>query len=359
MSERPSERPGVLLVNLGSPDSTSVADVRRYLGEFLMDERVIDIPYLWRWLLVKGLILPTRPRKSAQAYEKIWQPTGSPLIHISRQLADHVQMRTEAPVALGMRYGNPGVREALESLRHKEISEIRMIPLYPHYAMSSYETVVLKVQQELKALKWNIPLKVLPPFFQDPDYIQALVDSAREYLAQDYDKILFSYHGLPERHMQKTDPSGEHCLKVADCCHCEHPAHQYCYRHQVFATTEAFVAQAGIPQDKVMITFQSRLGRTPWLKPYTDLELLKLSQEGVKKILVICPAFVSDCLETLEEIAIRAKADFKAAGGEELVAIPCMNTHPTWVQTLANWIHDDSAFLPPIKGERILSMASA
>ena len=352
-------RPGVLLVNLGSPNSTSVKDVRAYLDEFLMDPRVIDIPLFWRTLLVKGLILPSRPRKAAEAYKAIWQPKGSPLVTITQELGDHVQMRTEALVSVAMRYANPSIRMGLESLRSKGADQIRLIPLYPHYAMSSYETVVLKVQAELKAMNWHIPLLVLPPFYQDQDYIKALVSSARDYLTQDYDKIIFSYHGIPERHVQKTDPSGAHCLKVENCCNKPHEAQQYCYRHQVMATTQAFVKATGIPEDKYMVTFQSRLGRTPWLKPYTDLEILDLPKQGIKKVLVICPSFVADCLETLEEIAIRAKADFKAAGGEELVAIPCMNTQPDWIQTLVGWIHNDDAFQPAIKGAKILSMASA
>lgn len=352
-------RPGILLVNLGSPDSTSVADVRKYLDEFLMDERVIDIPALARWLLVKGIILNTRPRKSAEAYSAVWLPEGSPLIHISRQLAEHVQLRTEAPVALGMRYGNPSIASALAELKKHAIDEIRMVPLYPHYAMSSYETVVLKAREELQKMGWQIPLKVLPPFYKEPQYIAALCSSMQPYLDQAYDKIIFSYHGIPERHVQKTDPGGQHCLKVEDCCNKANETWNYCYRHQVVETTKAVVAQLQIPEDKYLITFQSRLGRTPWLQPFTDVVLQELPKQGVKKVLVVCPSFVSDCLETLEEIAMRGKEDFEAAGGEELVAIPCMNTHSDWIKTLADWIHEAERFAAPVKGEKVLSMASA
>ena len=353
--------PGILLVNLGSPDSTRVKDVRTYLDEFLMDERVIDIPWMWRRLLLSAIILPTRPKKSAEAYEAIWQDTGSPLVYISEQVRDRVQLRTEAPVALAMRYGNPSIRKGLEELRKKGVAEVRLVPLYPHYAISSYETVVVKVQQELKHMGWDIPLKVLPPFYDDPGYIKALVTSAEEALQQDYDKIIFSYHGIPERHLLKPDPTQSHCLKVEDCCEKPSQAHHYCYRHQVFATTRAFVKAAGIPEDKYMVTFQSRLGRTPWLKPYTDLVLEELPGQGVKKVLVICPSFVSDCLETLEEIAIRAQEDFLKAGGETLVPIACMNTHPLWIETLSQWIHEDDRFqVPePSQGERLLSMTTA
>lgn len=353
--------PGILLVNLGSPDSTSVKDVRTYLNEFLMDERVIDIPWLWRRLLLSAIILPTRPKKSAEAYKAIWQDTGSPLVYISEQVRDRVQLRTEAPVVLAMRYGNPSIRKGLEALRKKGVAEIRLVPLYPHYAISSYETVVLKVKEELQHMKWDVQLKVLPPFYQDPGYIDALVASAEEALKQDYDKIIFSYHGIPEHHLTKPDPTQSHCLKTEQCCDTPSAAHAYCYRHQVFATTKAFVKQAGIPEDKYMVTFQSRLGRRPWLKPYTDLVLEELPGQGVKKILVICPSFVSDCLETLEEIAIRAKADFQDAGGEALVAIPCMNIHPRWIHVLSDWIHEEDRFqvLEPAQGERLLSLTTA
>ncbi len=354
--------PGVLLVNLGSPDSTSVKDVRRYLDEFLMDERVLDIPWLTRRLLLSGIILRTRPKRSAKAYSKVWQDTGSPLIYISEQVKERVQLRTEAPVALGMRYGNPSIASALVELQKKGVSEIRMIPLYPHYAMSSYETVVVKAKEELAKLNWDVPLKVMPPFYEDPKYIDALVASAEEALQQDYDQILFSYHGIPERHLHKPDPTDQHCLKVDNCCEKPSEAHAYCYRHQVFATTRAFVKKAGIPEDKYRVTFQSRLGRIPWLQPYTDQVLEQLPEEGHKKILVICPSFVSDCLETLEEIAMEGKKDFEEAGGDELVAIPCMNTHERWIETLADWIHDDDRFKALDQepaGERLLSMATA
>lgn len=353
--------PGILLVNLGSPDSTRTADVRKYLNEFLMDERVIDIPWFWRRLILSAFILPTRPKKSAKAYAAIWEPTGSPLVHISKQVKEHVQLRTEAPVALGMRYGTPSIASGLEELRKKGVSEVRLVPLYPHYAMSSYETVVVKAQEDLQAMGWDIPLKVLPPFYNDPAYIDALVASAEDALKQDYDYILFSYHGIPERHLHKPDPTENHCLKVEDCCDKPSSAHAYCYRHQVFATTKAFVKKAGIPEDKYKVTFQSRLGRTPWLRPYTDLVLEEFPGQGVKKVLVICPSFVSDCLETLEEIAMQGKEDFIEAGGESLTAIPCMNLHPLWIETLSNWIHDDHRFqaVVPEQGERLLSMATA
>ncbi len=349
---------GILLVNLGSPASTSPTDVRKYLNEFLMDERVIDIPWLARRAIVSAFILPRRPKQSAAAYQAIWKPNGSPLVQISRQLRDQLQLRTEFPVELAMRYGQPTIAQGLKQLRTRGAQCVRLMALYPHYAMSSYETVVIKVKAELKRMDWQVPLEVLPPFYNQPEYIDALVSAAQPYLEQDYDQILFSYHGIPERHLYKSDPTANHCLKADKCCETPSEAHTYCYRHQVFETTRLFAEKAGIPKDKYQVTFQSRLGRTPWLKPYTDIVLEELPGQGIKKILVICPSFVADCLETLEEIAIRAKESFLLAGGEELVAIPCMNTHPDWIKVLAEWVHQDQAFVSAEPGERALSMAS-
>lgn len=333
-------RKGSLLVNLGSPDSTSVPDVRRYLREFLMDSRVIDKPWPLRALLVNGVILRSRPADAAEAYRSIWTDEGSPLIVISRRVHALVREKADHPVELGMRYGNPSVESGIRRLMEEcggELEEIFMVPLYPHYAMSSYETVVELARGIMRRIAPKVRLTVKPPFFDQPDYIEALVESARPSLALEHDLLLFSYHGIPERHVRKSDPTGSHCLASESCCATASPAHAFCYRHQVRRTTELFLQAAGIPADRHALSFQSRLGRDPWLKPYTDLELERFAKEGVKRILVICPAFVSDCLETLEEIAMRGKEDFEAAGGEELRFIPCMNDHPKWIETLAQW----------------------
>lgn len=330
---------GVLLVNLGSPDSTSVSDVRRYLHQFLMDGRVIDSPWLIRKFVVCCFILPKRPKESAEAYKSIWTDEGSPLIVTSRKVKELLAERIDLPVGLGMRYGNPtsadGIRELFNQMM--DLEEIHLIPLYPHYAASSYETAVVEVQEQLQKISPRIRLTIQPPFYDNPRYIDALTASASEYLQMDYDHLLFSYHGLPERHMRTADPTGGHCLVRENCCSTPSEAHKTCYRHQVFRTTELFVERAGIPRGKYSIAFQSRLGKEPWLKPYTDFELERLPKEGVKKLLVICPAFVSDCLETLEEIGMRGKVTFLEAGGEEYHMIPCMNTHPKWIETLVEW----------------------
>jgi protoporphyrin/coproporphyrin ferrochelatase len=326
---------GVLLVNLGSPDSPAVGDVRRYLRQFLMDGRVLDLPYLSRFLLVHACILPFRPRKSAEAYAKIWWPEGSPLVVISQRVRAQLQQRSAWPVELAMRYQNPSIASALETLAARGVDEVMLAPLFPHYAMSSYETAVEEVKR-LAAEKGQRVGWVLPPFFQEPDYISALVASARKYLDEGYDHLLFSFHGLPERHLRKADPTGCHCLANPDCCTTPGPAHATCYRAQCFKTVQAFVEKAGVT--KYSVAFQSRLGRDPWLKPYTDFELVRLAEGGIKKLLVICPAFVSDCLETLEEIGLRASESFREAGGQELKLIPCLNEHPLWMTALEGMI---------------------
>ena len=325
---------GVLLVNLGSPDSPSVPDVRRYLREFLMDGRVLDVNWLVRFCIVHFAILPSRPKQSAEAYQKIWITAGSPLVVTSRNVQVKLQQRVPVPVELAMRYQHPSIPQAVRNLAQKGVDEVLLIPLFPHYAMSSFETAVERVKEVTAAQAPAMRVQVQPPCFDQPDYIAALVASAQEHLQRGYDHLLFSFHGLPERHMRKADPTGGHCLASENCCETPSPAHATCYRAQCFKTTAAFVKQAGVPKDKYSISFQSRLGRDPWLKPYTDFELPRLAERGIKKLLVICPAFVADCLETLEEIGLRGHDSFLAAGGTEFALIPCLNEHPLWLEAL-------------------------
>lgn len=333
---------GIILMNLGSPDSTKVKDVRKYLNEFLMDGRVIDIPYLARVLLVKGIIVPFRAPKSAKAYQSIWWKEGSPLIELTKRLQTAVQQKLEEPVAIAMRYGNPTPQQAYEELmkRADGLEEVILFPLYPHYAMSSYETAVEYMKSVHKKNNYPFRLTTIKPYFDNPDYIQALSDSIKPYLEQEYDRILFSYHGIPERHILKADITGNHCLRSADCCDKDSPAHAFCYRHQCFETTRLIAAALEIPKEKYQQSFQSRLGRDKWLTPYTAALLPELPKEGVKKLLVVCPAFVSDCLETLEEMAEEGKEIFLHAGGEQFTLIPCLNVHPLWVSAVAKWIHE-------------------
>jgi len=330
---------GIMLMNLGSPDSTSVKDVRKYLNEFLMDGRVIDIPYLARLLLVRGIIVPFRAPKSAEAYKTIWTDKGSPLVDLTRQLQEALQLQVSEPVEIAMRYGNPDPQSAFDKLLKREpgLQEVVAVPLYPHYAMSSFETAVEQVKEIYKKNKYDFKLSIVDPYYNDTAYIEALAENMRPFLLADYDHILFSYHGVPGRHIRKSDVTGCHCLKTADCCNVPSPAHAFCYRHQCFTTTKLVTAKLGIPENKFSISFQSRLGKG-WLEPFTDIRLEQMPGEGIKKLLILCPAFVSDCLETLEEIAERGKETFIEAGGETYTMIPCLNTHPLWVKALKGLI---------------------
>lgn len=343
MTTKPAKR-GIILMNLGSPDSTGVKDVRKYLMQFLMDERVIDKPYLLRLPLVGGIIVPFRAPKSAEAYKEIWTKEGSPLVVLTKQLQNAVQQQVSDPVEIAMRYGNPTVKHAFDNLMKKVsgLEEVLAVPLYPHYAMSSFETAVEHAKEVHRKGKYPFKLEFVKPFYNDAGYINALAESIRPYLQQDYDHILFSYHGVPARHIQKSDITGNHCLRSADCCQTASPAHAFCYRHQCFETTKLVTRQLEVPKNKFSISFQSRLGKG-WLEPFTDFRLEEMPKEGIKKLLILCPAFVSDCLETLEEIAMRGKETFMEAGGESYTFIPCINTSLIWVKTLSGWIEDYKA----------------
>ena len=336
-----SAKKGIILMNLGSPDSTEVKDVRKYLNEFLMDGRVIDVPYLLRLLLVRGIIVPFRAPKSAEAYRTIWWKEGSPLVELTRQLQAAVQQQLDIPVAVAMRYGNPSPKAAYETLLQQvaDLEEVILFPLYPHYAMSSYETAVEHMKAEHAKAGYNFKLTTIKPYYNQPEYINAMAENIRPHLEKEYDHILFSYHGVPQRHIKKSDTTGCHCLQVDNCCETPSVAHDTCYRHQCFTTTKLITSQLHIPADKHSISFQSRLGKG-WLQPFTDIRLEEMPGEGIKKLLVICPAFVSDCLETLEEIEERGKESFIGAGGETYHTIPCLNVHPLWVSAIAKWANE-------------------
>jgi len=325
----------IILMNLGSPDSVQVKDVKNYLNEFLMDERVIDSPYLWRSVLVKGLITPFRAPKSAEAYGAIWGEDGSPLVAITRQLQEALQKETDTPIEIAMRYGKPTMKAAYDRLlaEHPGIREVVLLPLYPHYAMSSYETAVVHARKVHINGNYPFSIRVVKAFYNHPAYIEALASSIRPQLPPD-SHLLFSYHSIPERHILKGDVTGTHCLQSANCCQVHSPAHKYCYRHQCLTTTRLVTELLGIPADKYSVSFQSKLGRAEWLKPSTTLRMAQMPQEGIKNLAVVCPSFVSDCLETLEEIAIREKENFLQAGGSAFTFIPCMNTRPEWIKAV-------------------------
>jgi ferrochelatase len=361
---------GVLLANLGSPASPDEADVRAYLDEFLMDSRIIDMPYPLRWIIVKRFILPKRPAESAHAYQSIWWEEGSPLIVLTERVRVKLEARLGMPVVKAMRYAQPSIRTGLETLLQQVDAggEIILLPMYPHYAMSTYETLVLKTLAELETLagvrqtgdrqaqRWlreavaraqgrsfsrpvgDYTLTVIPPHYDHPDYIASLVASARGVLeAGDFDHFLFSYHGIPERHLHKTAPKGAGCLSDG-CCTASVDAHAVCYRHQVHATTRAFARAVGLHPDQYSLSFQSRLGRDEWLKPYTAEELARLARAGVKRLAVITPSFTVDCLETLEEIGMEGRDIFLEAGGEDFQLIPCLNDSDDWIEAMAGMV---------------------
>jgi len=330
----------VLLVNLGSPASPSVDDVRRYLREFLGDPRVIDYPAWLRWLLLEGIVLRLRPRRSARAYSKIWTPAGSPLVAITETVRAKLEATADLPVHAAMRYGAPSIADTLARMRDAGVREVLLFPQYPHYAMSSWETVVVKVHEEARRIAPFLHFTTVPPFYAEADYIEALHAGAAAELAGGYDHVLFSFHGVPLRHLRKSDPSHAHCLSGPDCCAGDHPAHTTCYRAQCLATVRAFAARAGLPAGSYSHAFQSRLHGESWLSPFTDREIVRLARSGVRRLIVLTPAFTTDCLETLEEIAIGGARAFREAGGDQFRRIPCLNDHPAYLAFLAGRTRD-------------------
>lgn len=331
---------GLILMNLGSPASTAVPDVKKYLTEFLMDGRVIDKPYLLRSLLVKVAIVPSRAPKSAEAYEQIWWDEGSPLVVITERQRTALSKITDMPISTAMRYGDPTPKAAFEALLHAapDIEEVILFPLYPHYAMSSYETAVEHMKAAERQLGYDLKIKIVPPFFDHPAYIDALAQTIRPYLEDDLDQLLFSYHGIPERHLAKADPTGKHPVCVGDCAPDKGFGHDTCYRFQVTRTTTLVAEALGLEKSKYQQSYQSRLGRDPWLKPSTQTVVPEMPEKGIKKLKVVCPSFVSDCLETLEEIEMRAKEAFLERGGAEFEYIPCLNTDEHWIEAMLDII---------------------
>lgn len=332
---------GVLLVNLGSPDSTDPKDVKKYLGEFLMDERVIDLPLLARTLLVKGIILNTRPKKSAAAYKKIWWDEGSPLIVISERLTAKIDDMTSVPVELAMRYGSMTMKKGLENLHNKGVDEVFIIPLYPQFAMATTETILVLANEIIAEHFPKMQLTSLPAFYKHPDYVKVLSGSIGEHLeGLDYEHLLFSYHGVPERHIRKSDITQSHCKIDGSCCQTASEAHKYCYRHQCYETTRLVGETLGLKEGTFSTSFQSRLGFDPWLQPYTDRTIERFGKEGVKKMAIVTPAFVSDCLETLEEIAMEGEEIFHEMGGKEFTTIPCLNDRDDWSKVMSRWVDE-------------------
>ena len=328
---------GLLLINLGTPDEPTAPAVRRYLREFLGDPRVLDIGAVGRAALLNLVILPRRPKQSAAAYRTVWDPQrGSPLLYHSQDLAAGVAAKLGDGwrVELAMRYGRPSIGEGLTALERAGVDRVVVLPLFPQYASSSTGTAIARVM-ELAAERWNVPaLDFVPPFFDDPGFLTAFERVAQPVLEQvQPDHVLFSYHGLPVRQIAKTDTAGAHCFQSTTCC--DSLANPHCYRAQCFATTRELAARLALPAERYTVCFQSRLGRTPWIEPFTDVEIERLAKQGHKRLAVLCPAFVADCLETLEEIGVRLREQWQAAGGEELTLVPSLNATPAWIDAVS------------------------
>ncbi len=326
---------GILLVNLGTPASTRTRDIAAYLREFLLDGHVLDLPAPLRWLIVHLLILPFRTKRSATAYARIWDAaapgSGSPLLHYSQLCRDRLAACVDTPVALAMRYGSPSIGAAMGELADAGVTRIVLLPLYPQHADATRTTTIAAARA---ALPPGTTLEVIPPFHNHPRYLDAQAAVVAGCLPERWDHLLFSYHGLPERHIHKADPTGEHCLRRGNCCAEPSVAHSTCYRHQAFRTSALVAQRLRIDPERYSLSFQSRLGRLPWLTPHTDQELAALPGRGVRDLVVACPAFVADNLETLEEIGMAGREIFRAAGGNTLTLVPCLNDAPEWIAAL-------------------------
>lgn len=328
---------GVLLINLGTPDSPSTSDVRKYLREFLMDERVIDINPVSRWFLVNLIIAPVRGPKSAKLYQKIWTNEGSPLLTNGLDLKKKLQksLGENYAVAFGMRYQKPSIFSALEELRAANVDKIIAIPLYPQYASSSTGSTVAALMKEFA--KWEVTpsLEIISKFHEREEYLNAAVDSAKDFDHKNYDHVLFSFHGLPERHIKKGDAHfGDGKCNFGTCCEIPTVGNQYCYRANCVQTANEIAKRLNIPKERFTIAFQSRLGKDPWIKPYSDFEIIRLGKEGKKTILAFSLAFVADCLETIYEIGSEYNELFREHGGEKVQLVPSLNSNEAWVEGL-------------------------
>jgi ferrochelatase len=332
---------GVLLINLGTPDSPSTADVRKYLREFLMDPRVIDINPISRNLLVKGIIAPTRAPKSAKLYKEVWdEETGSPLLHYTllqqKKLQD--KLGDEYVVEMAMRYQSPSIESALQRLKDALIYDIVVIPLFPQYASASTGSVYDKMMELIQHWPTKPTIRFVNSFHDDKLMIETFADNARKHKPETYDHILFSFHGLPQRQLIKSDHTHKTCLQSADCCQKLTDANRFCYSAQSHDTARLIAAELSIPKEKYLVCFQSRLGKDPWVQPYTIDVIHQMAKEGKKRLLVFCPAFVADCLETLYEVPVEYGTEFKKLGGEEVQLVESLNDSPKFIEALAKMV---------------------
>ncbi|MGQ0762201.1 MAG: ferrochelatase [Acidobacteriota bacterium] len=333
-------RTGVLLTNIGTPDEPTPESLARYLREFLMDEYVLDMPFIKRWLLVNRIIIPRRKHYSAEHYQKVQMAEGSPLLVYTQRFAAGLasELSEDYVVEIGMRYGNPSIPAGLANLKTAGVDRIVAVPLYPQYTQSSFETAVVETKKQAKKLGLTDKLKFVDPFYVDPGFIEAWAQVVREHFeTHSADHLLFSYHGVPVRHIKQGDTAG-YCQNNDACCAQIGSANQNCYRAQCHATSRAVASNLGLNTDEFTTCFQSQFGKDEWIGPSFEGLLVELPKRGIKSIAVACPSFVADCLETLEEVGIRGCEDFTEAGGEGLTLIPCINDHPFWVRAAANLI---------------------
>jgi len=343
-------RTGLLLINLGTPRSPAPRDVRVYLREFLSDPRVIDVPAWKRWLVLNLFILPFRPRRSGQAYSKIWTASGSPLLVHGIALRDKIRARVGADVAveLGMRYGEPSIRTALGALVRAGVERVVVFPLYPQYSSAATGSSIECVHAEAGRLQNTPYLQVVPPFYDHPAFVAACARIARPHVdPHRHELVFFSFHGLPERQVRKSDPTGAHCLASPDCCERESVARRFCYRAQCRATARLLAGALGLSDSQWMVVFQSRLGRDPWLTPQTDLVLADKARQGVRRAAILSPAFVADCLETLEELGLRGRETWLSNGGETLDVVPCLNADDAWADAAVRIARETCPWVAP------------
>ena len=329
---------GVLLINLGSPKELSKKSVRQYLRVFLSDDNVVDLPKFFQQFILRLFILPFRPKNTLEAYEKIWTKEGSPLIISTESIANKLTEKTGWNVEYAMRYEEPSIEKALHKFKKKEINKIYVISLYPHNAMATTVTTELETRNVAMNVSNDFELIFTKPFFDNEEYINAMVNSIRPYVEnKSYDKIIFSYHGIPKRQAKKTDETGEHCFSTSNCCEIENDGSKDCYRSHTRIASDLTAKKLGLEDDQWEIAYQSRIG-PGWLTPFTDKRLAKLPEEGKDNIAILCPSFISDCLETLEEIDIRGRETFLKAGGKNMTYIPCLNDSEDTINLLENLV---------------------
>jgi ferrochelatase len=331
----------ILLINLGSPKSLDKKDVKDYLREFLSDDLVIDLPKILQQFILRCFILPFRPAQAKEAYELIWEEEGSPLIINTQKIANALAKKTGWNVDIAMRYQEPSIENVIEKYKENNVEELTVISLYPHNAMSTTLSTELAVKEVVRRIYPDLKLSFVEPFYDNPLYIEALSESIKPYL-KDIDKLVFSYHGIPMRHIKKSDISGSHCIGENSCCNIDNISSRNCYRSNTFTTSKLTAQYLKLKSSEWMMTFQSRVSiiSPNWLKPYTDIELDNLPPKGVERVGVVCPSFVADCLETLEEIDMRARETFEEAGGETFKYIPCLNDDKKFISVLEHLILD-------------------